>query len=357
MDTLTHALSGALAARAAEPGKAGEKHLPRRARLWLGFWAAAFPDSDFTVRFLDPFVYITTHRGITHSVVMLPVWALVLGLAVWWLTRKRYGYRDIAIVIGIGIGIHIVGDVITAFGTMVFAPVSDWRAQWPVTFIIDPFFTLIIVAGLVASLFLPATRKPAVIGLAVLALYVGFQGVLRERAIGFGGQYAAQQGLRHARVDAQPQPFSPFHWMVVVETPAEYRVSHISLWRSAPAPAPDPGSHWLRKLASLYQSRSAARWQTLSRYGESPVQARLAEDAWRHPSLERYRRFVQFPAVDRVEHAAGVTCVWFQDLRFLMPGRTFPFRYGACRNGTRQPWLLHRLVEQDGRWKPEAVPA
>ncbi|MEK6550290.1 MAG: metal-dependent hydrolase [Pseudomonadota bacterium] len=74
MDTLTHALSGALAARAAEPGEAGGKLLPRRARLWLGFWAAAFPDSDFIVRFLDPFIYITTHRGVTHSVVMLPLW-------------------------------------------------------------------------------------------------------------------------------------------------------------------------------------------------------------------------------------------------------------------------------------------
>jgi inner membrane protein len=356
MDTLTHALSGALAARAAEPGDGLEQRLPRRARLWLGFWAAAFPDSDFIVRFLDPFVYITTHRGVTHSVVMLPFWAAVLGLAVWWLSRRRYSYRDIAVVIGIGIGIHIVGDVITAFGTMVFAPLSDWRAQWPVTFIIDPWFTLIIVAGLVASAVRPATRTPAVIGLAALALYVGVQGLLRERAIGFGEQYAAQLNLREARIGAQPQPFSPFHWMVVVETPEAYRVSHISLWRSEPAPAPAEDSHWLWKLAASYQPRSQARWKTVARYGQTPEQVQLAHEAWQHPALERYRKFVQFPAVDRVDRTADLTCVWFQDIRFLLAGRAFPFRYGACRNGTQQPWQLHRLVELDGKWLPQAVP-
>lgn len=356
MDTLTHALSGALAARAAEPGEAGGKLLPRRARLWLGFWAAAFPDSDFIVRFLDPFIYITTHRGITHSVVMLPVWAAALGLAVWWLTRRRYSYRDIAIVIGIGIGIHILGDVITAFGTMVFAPLTDWRAQWPVTFIIDPYFTFIIIAGLVASMFMPATRKPAVIGLVALTMYVGFQGILREHALAFGEQYAAEQKLAGATVSAQPQPFSPFHWMVVVNSPTEYRVSHISLLRSEPVPSPAADRHWLWQVAASYQPRERARWATVARYGEATADVPLVRDAWQHPALARYRSFVQFPAVERVERNADLTCVWFQDIRFTLAGRTIPFRYGACRNG-KQPWQLHRLVEQAGRWRPEAVPA
>ena len=53
----------------------------RGARMWVGFWAAAFPDSDFIVRFIDPLTYLTTHRGITHSVAMLPLWALVLAVA------------------------------------------------------------------------------------------------------------------------------------------------------------------------------------------------------------------------------------------------------------------------------------
>jgi hypothetical protein len=35
--------------------------------------------------------------------------------------------------------------------------------------------------------------------------------------------------------------------------------------------------------------------------------------------------------------------VWFEDLRFLVPGRVVaPFRYGVCREGAG-PWSLNRL--------------
>jgi hypothetical protein len=37
----------------------------------LGFWAAAFPDSDFIVDFMKPLSYLALHRGITHSVILL----------------------------------------------------------------------------------------------------------------------------------------------------------------------------------------------------------------------------------------------------------------------------------------------
>ena len=151
MDTLTHALSGALLARATEPGDPRPDQLPRRTRMWVGFWAAAFPDSDFVARFIDPLTYLTTHRGITHSVVMLPLWAAGLALLFMLIVRGKYSWRAFVGVCALGIGVHIAGDVITAFGTMIFAPLSYWRAQIPTTFIIDPYFTAIIAGGLVAS--------------------------------------------------------------------------------------------------------------------------------------------------------------------------------------------------------------
>jgi inner membrane protein len=45
------------------------------------------------------------------------------------------------------LGAHIVGDLITGFGTIVFAPLSDWRAALGTTFIIDLWFSGIILAG------------------------------------------------------------------------------------------------------------------------------------------------------------------------------------------------------------------
>ena len=41
--------------------------------------------------------------------------------------------------------------------------------------------------------------------------------------------------------------------------------------------------------------------------------------------------------------AGAVPCVWFYDLRFVVPGReTLPFRYGLCRNG--EGWERFELL-------------
>src|SRR3990172_3214882 len=326
MDTLTHALSGALVARATQPNDPRPDRLPRRTRMWVGFLAAAFPDSDFALLFLDPLTYLTTHRGITHSIVMLPVWAAPLAVAFVYLMRRRYPWRAFAGVCALGIGAHIAGDVITAFGTMVLAPLSDWRAQLPTTFIIDPYFTTIIVGGLLASAFWRTTRAPAVLGLALLAAYVGFQGLLYGRALAVGTAYTATQGIEEATVEAIPQPFSPFHWMVVVIEPGGYRLSYISLTREQIPEAPAADAFWFRRIVAAYTPVKDAVWTRIPRFG-APNTAHVAEQAWQAEALAPYRRFALLPAVYRVDHYSERLCVWFQDLRFALPDRSMPFRF------------------------------
>ena len=291
MDTLTHALSGALLARATEPASPRADQLPRRTRMWIGFWAAAFPDSDFIVRFIDPLTYLITHRGITHSVVMLPLWALVLAFVFMWIMRKKYSWRAFVGVCALGIAAHIAGDVITAFGTMIFAPLSDWRAQLPATFIIDPYFTGILIAGLIAAAVWKDTRRPAVVGLAVLAGYIGFQGVLHQRAVAVGEAYADSHGLKTAEVSAVPQPFSPFNWMLVVEHGNDYHLSYVSLVRrELPEALPDD-TFWLRRVNASYFPADKAAWSRIPRYGQAPAEAALAEKVWHSDAFARFRRF------------------------------------------------------------------
>lgn len=356
MDTLTHALSGALLARATEPQAPRADQLPRRLRMWVGFWAAAFPDSDFITRFLDPLTYLTTHRGITHSVILLPLWALGLSLLFMLLARGKYSWRAFAGVVGLGIGMHILGDVITAFGTMVLAPFSNLRLQLPTTFIIDPYFTAIIVGGLVASFIWTRTRKPAVIGLAALTAYVGFQAILHERAVAVGRDYAARHQLEAQTVEAIPQPFSPFNWMIVIARKEDYYFAYVSLWRDAIPEFPPEDASWLRRVhASYYPARDAV-WQQIPRFG-SGKQAQLAEQVWYSEALAPYRHFTLFPALYGVDRLPGKVCVWFNDLRFALVGRTMPFRYGACRSGADAAWRVHRLLNDDkGGEILEAIP-
>jgi len=343
MDTLTHALSGALLARATEPKNPSSEQLTRRARMWVGFWAAAFPDSDFVVRFFDPLLYLTTHRGITHSVVMLPLWAAILALLFVLFFRGRYQWRAFVGVCALGIGIHIVGDVITAFGTMILAPLSDWRAQIPTTFIIDPYFTAILVAGLIASAIWKDLRRPAMIGLGVLVAYIGFQGILYMQALDVGKRYVAIGKLEGGEVEAIPQPFSPFHWMIVVSQRNTYHLSYISLVRNSVPTEPAADASWFTRIAASYRPVSAAAWTRVQRFGDQPMEAVLAEQAWRAETFARYRRFALYPAVYRVDQEPERTCVWFNDLRFALAGRDMPFRYGACRI-TTGVWRVYRLL-------------
>lgn len=356
MDTLTHALSGALLARATEPKHPRPDQLPRRTRMWIGFWAATFPDSDFITRFIDPLTYLTVHRGITHSVIMLPLWAMALALLFMLLVRGKYSWRAFVGVCVLGIGVHIAGDVITAFGTMIFAPFSHWRAQIPTTFIIDPYFTAIILGGLVASVVWKTARQPAVIGLAVLTVYVGFQGLLHHRAVALGEAYAAEHRLDATKAEAIPQPFSPFNWLIVIPQRDAYVMAYVSLWRGTVPETPPSGAHWLRQVNASYYPHDAAIWRRVPRFGTAD-EANLAEQVWFSEALAPYRRFTLYPAVFRVDQGKDSLCVWFNDLRFALAGREMPFRYGACRTGTETVWRVYRLFsDENGQEIFDAIP-
>ena len=144
MDTITHAMSGALAlqafypffdrrtpslSRPGQPGAKAEISLTYRAAILVGFLAAAFPDADAISGIFGILAYLNIHRGITHSVVMLPVWALLLSGIFSILFRQRYNWKLFYLPSVVALGVHILGDVITAYGTMIWLPFSDARAR------------------------------------------------------------------------------------------------------------------------------------------------------------------------------------------------------------------------------------
>ena len=302
----------------------------------MGFLACAAPDLDFVVSFFGPVAYLENHRGVTHSLILLPLWTLLYSWILAKALREPRGARALYGVTAASLALHVAGDLITTYGTMILAPFSDWRAQIGTTFIIDPWFSGIIVAGLLASGIVRRSRWPAVAASALLAGYVGFQYLQKEKAIDFGERYAREQGLRDATVDVQPRPVSPFNWTVFVSDAEVHRFAHVNLVRRAPRPYRE-GDGFVAMLDSAYEPLASARWETRTRYGEGEAKA-LARQAWTSPAMAVYRWFAELPAFDG--ESAG-PCVWFIDLRFTAPGRaTRPFRYGACRDRPDAPWRL-----------------
>lgn len=347
MDTLTHALSGALAARATAPRTA---RISIAARVSAGFFAAAFPDVDWVLAYVSPVAYVTGHRGLTHSVLMLPLWAAALAWVFAKIDRGGARWRDYFGVCAIAIGVHILGDLITSFGTIVLAPVSDARIAWSTTFIIDLWFSGIIVVGLAAAWLWRRSRVPAVAATAVLVAYVGMQAVLHARAIDVGRAHAERMGLGTAPVSALPRPVSPFNWMIVIADGDRYHYANVNLVRDRMPPAPEPTTGFIARLDAAYAPVADAKWTEVAKYGDSPAGRTLAADVLRGPELDFFRWFANYPALYRIDAGNPGRCVWFEDLRFNIPGRDAnPFRFGACAEEGAPEWIAYRLRDDGAR--------
>jgi len=343
MDTLTHALSGALLARATAPKDAPPRSIPRR--VAAGFFAAAAPDLDFVLAFVSPLVYLEQHRGPTHSLVLLPLWSLLLSWLLARILREPRGWRALYGVTALALGAHILGDLITSFGTIVFSPVSDARYAWGTTFIIDLWFTGIILAGLLVSLAWRHSRLPAVAASVVLVGYVGFQAVLKEQALDYARGYAQNEGWGGVEFAAIPRAVSPFNWTVYASDEVAHRFAHVNLARAAPRAA---AHDFIGRMDAAFQPLALARWETRPRYGDTEAEQRIAREAWNSSALGFMRWFAGLPAFDGL--SAGSTCAWFVDLRFLNPGRDWlPFRYGACQERPGEPWRAFERLEGTAR--------
>jgi inner membrane protein len=345
MDNLTHALSGALLARVVAPRLPQASAPTLRRALMVGALTAAFPDSDVVISlFSDQLTYLNLHRGVTHSLILLPLWGLLLASLFTLLERNRSNWRGYFMLAMAGITIHIAGDVITTYGTQIFAPFSPWKASQPFTFIIDLWFSGIIIAGLLASWWWRGSSCPAQFALALLVCYVGFQAAMNSRAVALGEQYARQQGFATAQVTALPQPLSPFNWKVIVSSGDHYATAYVNLRRHATPTEPPESRNLFARIDALYQPAHSLSWQHQARYGDAGEQQMLGREVWHAPEMARVRRFIEFPALVQINHRAEEgTCVWFDDLRFTLSDVRSPFRFGACRSDQLSDWRLFRL--------------
>jgi inner membrane protein len=356
MDTLTHALSGMLAGRLLARPRAGvgASPLPVWQAVVVGAAAAAFPDLDFMLGYVSELTYLRGHRGITHSVILLPLWALLLA----WLlarlfggeARDRGGWRALYPVACAALLLHIAGDLITQFGTMILAPLSDRRYALGTTFIIDLGVSGILVAGLVASALWRRSRVPAGIAFVALAGWIGLGAIGRGEAIDAARAYATANGIPVVAVDAAPRPASPFNWTAIVFDGERYHYAHLNTRRSEPLVA-TASDDFIRRFSSPYLPVAMARWEIRPKFGTSDVQA-LARAVWDAEDFAFFRWFAMFPVLDHAEAdgspASG--CAGFRDLRFETPGRdALPFRYGLC-GGAGPGWRLYELEAGMRRW-------
>ncbi len=342
MDTLTHALSGALLARATAPAVPRPDQLNLRFRMTAGFLSAAFPDCDFVLRLVDTLTYLNLHQGVTHSIILLPLWALLLAALFSFSARNRYPWQAFFGVASLGIGIHILGDIFTSYGTMIFSPFTSWRVSLPIVFVIDLFFTAIIVTGLVVSFFWPKQRHTASITLIILGCYLSILMTLHQQAVKVGESYAKDQGLNDAISYALAQPLLPSNRKIIVSHRNSYYETLVNLWDTQSFLSSNLPEGIVTTFAASYRPVSRAAWKHHVRLDNLPPQAAFLHEAWNNAAISDFRRFARYPTLDHVEVDQNKFCVWFIDLRYTLPELAPSFRYGLCRSGVSDKWRLDR---------------
>jgi membrane-bound metal-dependent hydrolase YbcI (DUF457 family) len=149
MDTITHGIAGALIGKAIFKGDEMFARRPmnrNRIVTWATMLGAIFPDSDtFRGTFShNDMLIMTWHRSLTHSLLLMPVFAILLAALTRWFARNRKwdapSLAALSAIYGVGILSHIFLDLVTTFGTMVWSPWKWSRPAWDLIFIID--FTL-----------------------------------------------------------------------------------------------------------------------------------------------------------------------------------------------------------------------
>jgi membrane-bound metal-dependent hydrolase YbcI (DUF457 family) len=155
MDTITHGIVGALVGKALFPGRdvpagttrGGVAHAlssPTARIAIVGCTLGSmFPDIDIFAGPLarNPLAIMEWHRNITHSAVILPIWALLLAaLSIPLARRLKWEtppFLTLFAIYAVGIATHIFLDLGTSFGTMVWSPLRYSRPAWDWIFIID----------------------------------------------------------------------------------------------------------------------------------------------------------------------------------------------------------------------------
>ncbi|MEM6820873.1 MAG: metal-dependent hydrolase [Verrucomicrobiota bacterium] len=233
MDSITQAALGAAVAEAGLGKRIGNKAI-----LW-GLLFGTLPDLDIIVYpFLDTADQLSWHRGLSHSFLFMILGAPLLGALLHKVHKEKAPFRTATLTCFWILFTHALIDCFTVYGTQIFEPVSDHRAGLNNLFIIDLLYTIPILAGLTASLFLKRTGKARFwansAGLILSSLYVvwsfGAKGLIHHRI----HSELERQNISYHRVMTHPTPFNTVLWRALIENEEGYYVGYASLLDSDP---------------------------------------------------------------------------------------------------------------------------
>ncbi|MSV35109.1 MAG: metal-dependent hydrolase [Bryobacterales bacterium] len=274
MENVTHTLIGLMLARTGL-----EKTTPRGAAMMM--LAANVPDIDGIYYFVDAQRYVEYHRTYTHTLLFMPVMALLPML----LVRAKFSWCSYAAAM-IAVLSHLIVDWVTFYGIPMLLPFSDHRFRLDIVRLYDLWIAVILIGALAATAVFEVARigKPGAArrgfawGSLLLFLAFGCGRLLaRQRAVETLSAHS-YEGARPLRVTALPDPVHPLVWRGIVEGDGFTALTPVDLTREF-----DPGAarlyHSAPRSPALEAALATRPFQVFTKFSQVPfaTEARVPE--------------------------------------------------------------------------------
>ena len=213
MDSVTQVLLGA---------SIGVAVMGRRTALWKSaLWggvAGLLPDLDVLLDHGDPILNMIRHRAETHALLLLTLFAFPMAWGVSRIHRQPQLYGRWWWALMLALVTHPLLDLMTIYGTQVFQPFTDEAYGLGSMFIIDPVYSLPLLAGVVAALRVKTVgRALAINGCALVfsTAYLAWSALAQWGVTQHARQSLQAQGLPSQQLLVTPAPLSTLVWRVV----------------------------------------------------------------------------------------------------------------------------------------------
>ncbi len=191
MDALTQGLLGGAAAQLTMQKRLGKKALVAGV---LGGMAADLDVLIYSPN--NPMLGVTFHRHFTHSLIFIPLGALIVALFLRLFKSYRQDWKAVYWACFWGYATHALLDACTSYGTLLLWPFSSQRISWDCVAIIDPLFSIPLAIGI---FFTQRSGRRVWVGAALLfcLLYLGLgewqnrRGELWQKSIAQGRAHIA----------------------------------------------------------------------------------------------------------------------------------------------------------------------
>jgi inner membrane protein len=260
MDIVTQGLLGAAAAQSTS----NRRHV--RLAAFTGFAAGLLPDADTLIRSdTDALLVIEYHRHFTHSLAFVPIGALIASLLLWPLLRRHLPFAHIYGYAFIGYATHGFLDACTSYGTRLLWPFSAEPISWSIIAVVDPLFSGLLLAGLVAAWSL-RERRWGWLGLTLALAYLAFGVLQHQRALAVAEELAHARGQTPERVLVKPTMGNVLLWRAIA---VEAGVAHIDAVRIG-----------VLGGSTIYEGQSAELVDP-GRWGDLPRESLAYRELWR----------------------------------------------------------------------------